>query len=134
MGRLDDIKATKSPLGAKMSIKEADYNLLMDLAKASIKLTAELEKLQRELVRMESSNNSLNADNKELKLKNKNLTSKVSHISKQAKCLNKAIKEHPDSEEIFINAKEKFSPSKSIQAKPKEEKKSTKQKGWDLDR
>ena len=50
----DSIEIKKSHLGTKISLKEDDFNLLMDLAKENIKSLAAIEKLQKELERIES--------------------------------------------------------------------------------
>lgn len=64
---LDSIEIKKSHLGAKISLKEDDFNLLMDLAKENIKSFAAIEKLQRELERIESKSSGLGDENKNLK-------------------------------------------------------------------
>ena len=80
---LDSIEIKKSHLGAKISLKEDDFNLLMDLAKENIKSFAAIEKLQRELERIESKSSGLGDENKNLKgeikslkIDNKNLKNK----------------------------------------------------------
>ena len=70
---LDSIEIKKSHLGTKISLKEDDFNLLMDLAKENIKSLAAIEKLQRELERIESKSSGLGDENKNLKIDNKNL-------------------------------------------------------------
>ncbi len=43
---IDSIKAKKSPIGAKISIKEDDYKLLIDLSKKSLILSSKVNALQ----------------------------------------------------------------------------------------
>lgn len=129
---LDSIEIKKSHLGAKISLKEYDFNLLMDLAKENIKSFAAIEKLQRELERIESKSSGLGDENKNLKgeikslkIDNKNLKNKFNDVAKQAKCLRSAIDEHWDSKNILENAREKFnSPERKREVKSKNKNKS----------
>ena len=129
---LDSIEIKKSHLGAKISLKEDDFNLLMDLAKENIKSFAAIEKLQRELERIESKSSGLGDENKNLKgeikslkIDNKNLKNKFNDVVKQAKCLRSAIDEHWDSKNILENAREKFnSPERKREVKSKNKNKS----------
>ena len=129
---LDSIEIKKSHLGAKISLKEDDFNLLMDLAKENIKSFAAIEKLQRELERIESKSSGLGDENKNLKgeikslkIDNKNLKNKFNAVVKQAKCLRSAIDEHWDSKNILENAREKFnSPERKREVKSKNKNKS----------
>lgn len=129
---LDSIEIKKSYLGDKISLKEDDFNLLMDLAKSNIKSIAEIEKLQRELERIESKSSGLGDENKNLKgeikslkLDNKKLQKKLDGVAKQAKCLRAAIDEHSDSENILENVREKFNaPERKREVKPKNKNKS----------
>lgn len=122
---LDSIEIKKSHLGTKISLKEDDFNLLMDLAKENIKSLAAIEKLQRELERIESKSSGLGDENKNLKgeikslkIDNKNLKNKFNAVVKQAKCLRSAIDEHE-------NAREKFnSPELKREVKSKNKNKS----------
>ena len=129
IGRLDGIEAKKSPLGAKISLKEADYNLLIDLAKGNIKTLAEIDKLQRELERIESKsvrlddeNKNLKGEIKSLKCENKNLENKLADVIKQGWILRSVIDEHPDGELILEKARVKRDAPK-LQLK-----------SWDIDR
>lgn len=129
---LDSIEIKKSHLGTKISLKEDDFNLLMDLAKENIKSLAAIEKLQRELERIESKSSGLGDENKNLKgeikslkIDNKNLKNKFNDVVKQAKCLRSAIDEHWDSKNILENAREKFnSPKRKREVKSKNKNKS----------
>lgn len=133
---INDIEFKKSNLGSKISLKEEDFNLLMDLAKSNIKSIAEIEKLQRELERIESKSSGLGDENKNLKgeikslkLDNKKLQKKLDGVVKQAKCLRSAIEEHSDSENILENAREKFNaPEQKQEVKPK----NIKNKDWEI--
>lgn len=133
---INAIEFKKSHLGAKISLKEDDFNLLMDLAKGNIKSIAEIEKLQRELERIESKSNGLGDENKNLKveikslkLDNKNLQKKLDGVVKQAECLRFAIDEHSDSENILKTAREKFNaPDQNQEVKPK----NIKNKDWEI--
>ena len=126
---LDSIETKRSHLGAKISLKEDDFNLLMNLAKENIKSLAEIEKLQRELERIESKsvglgdeNKNLKGEIKSLKIDNKNLKNKFNDVVKQAKCLRNAIDEHWDSKNILENAREKFNspePKREVKSKNK---------------
>lgn len=135
IGRLDGIESKKSPLGAKISLKEADYNLLMDLAKGNIKTLTEIDKLQRELERIESKsiglgdeNKSLKNEIKSLKGENKKLENKLDDVIKQGWILRSVIDEHPDGELILEKARVKRDDPKL----PKE--KTPKPKTLELDR
>ena len=122
---LDSIEIKKSHLGTKISLKEDDFNLLMDLAKENIKSLAAIEKLQRELERIESKSSGFGDENKNLKIDNKNLKNKFNDVVKQAKCLRSAIDEHWDSKNILENAREKFnSPERKREVKSKNKNKS----------
>ena len=129
---LDSIEIKKIHLGAKISLKEDDFNLLMDLAKENIKSLAAIEKLQRELERIESKSSGLGDENKNLKgeikslkIDNKNLKNKFNAVVKQAKCLRSAIDEHWDIKNILENAREKFnSPELKREVKSKNKNKS----------
>lgn len=129
---LDSIEIKKSHLGTKISLKEDDFNLLMDLAKENIKSLAAIEKLQRELERIESKSSGLGDENKNLKgeikslkIDNKNLKNKFNAVVKQSKCLRSAIDEHWDSKNILENAREKFnSPELKREVKSKNKNKS----------
>lgn len=132
IGRLDGIKASKSPLGAKISIKESDYNLLMDLAKSYIKTLAEIDKLQRELERVESKSVGLGDENKDLrneikslKGKNKKLQHTLDDVVKQGWILRSVIEEHPDGELILEMTRVKRDAPKLPKLKPKT---------WEIDR
>ena len=115
---LDSIEIKKSHLGTKISLKEDDFNLLMDLAKGNIKSLAAIENLQRELERIESKSSGLGDENK-------NLKNKFNDVVKQAKCLRSAIDEHWDSKNILENAREKFnSPERKREVKSKNKNKS----------
>lgn len=46
---IDSIKAKKSPIGAKISIKEDDYKLLIDLSKKSLILSSKVNALQEKV-------------------------------------------------------------------------------------
>lgn len=143
MDHLDSIEYKKSPLGAKISLKESDFKILLDSAKGNIKSFVEIDKLERDLERIEKKSCGLGDENKNLKdeikkLKsdNKDLQKKYDKIVKEAKCLRSSIDEHPDSENILGNAREKFNPPKPKQeVKPKNRNMQKSQpKGWDLDR
>lgn len=97
-----------------MSIEEADYNLLVDSAKAYIKSLAEIDKLQRELERIE----------------NKNLEIKLDDVIKQGWILRSVIDEHPDGELILEKARVKRDAPKQ----PKEKAPKSHQKTWESDR
>lgn len=120
-----------------MSIEEADYNLLMDSAKAYIKSLAEIDKLQRELERIENKSVRLGDENKNLKdeitsLKgeNKNLEIKLDDVIKQGWILRSVIDEHPDGELILEKARVKRDAPKQ----PKEKAPKSHQKTWESDR
>ena len=124
---LGSIDIKKSHLGTKISLKEDDFNLLMELAKGNIKRVAEIEKLQRELERTESKSSGLGDENKKLKgeiknlkLDNIDLQKKLNKVVKQAQCLRDSIDEHSDSENILANVREKFNaPEQKQEIKPK---------------
>lgn len=136
---INNIEAKKSRLGSKISLKEDDFNLLMDLAKGNIKSLVEIEKLQRELERIESKSKGLGDENKNLKSEiktlksaNKDLQKKFNGVVKQATCLRFAIDEHSDSENILQNAREKLTdPEAKQEVKSKNIKKST-TKTWEI--
>ena len=133
---INDIEFKKSNLGSKISLKEEEFNLLMDLAKSNIKSIAEIEKLQRELERIESKSSGLGDENKNLKgeikslkLDNEKLQKKLDGVVKQAKCLRSAIDEHSDSENILKNAREKFN---APEQKQEVKNKNIKNKDWEI--
>lgn len=137
IGQLDNIEAKKSPIGAKISIKKAEYDLLMSLAKLNIKNLAEIDNLQREVEKMSIRSNGLHDENKglkneikSLKCENKNLESKLKNAIKQGWILRAVIDEHPDGELILEKARVKCDDTKlSKQKVPKPQLKS-----WNIDR
>lgn len=133
IGRLDSIKTNKSPLGAKISLKQDDFNLLMDLAKGNIKSLAEIEKLQRELERIESKSSGLGDENKNLKLEIKNLKKGNKELGSKIKFANKVIGSLSEEfQKEFLEVKEQLknptTKQENIQ-KPK-----PKNKSFDLER
>lgn len=136
ISHINSIEFKKSHLGAKITLKEDDFNLLIDLAKSNIKSISEIEKLQRELERIESKSSGLGDENKNLKgeikslkLDNKKLQKKLDEVIKQAKCLRFAIDEHSDSENILENAREKFN---ALEQKKEVKPKNIKKKDWEI--
>lgn len=136
IGQLDKIEGKKSPLGAKISIREVDYNLLMDSAKAYIKTLAEIDKLQRELERIENKSVGLGDENKNLKneikslkVENKKLQHKLDDVVKKGWTLRSAVDEHPDSELILEKARMKRDAPKLKQTTSKHQ-----LKCWDVER
>lgn len=131
ISELDSISAKKSPIGAKMSLKEADFKLLMDLAKANIKSLAEIEKLQRELKRIESKSSGLGDENKNLKKDIKSLEKENKTLKSRIALSNKVMRSlSAEFQNEFLNTK-----AKMTNQKPKVEKVQKSQpKGWDLDR
>ncbi len=118
IGHIDSIKATKNPLGGKISLKEDDFKLLMDLAKGNIKSLAEIEKLQRELERIESKSSGLGDENKNLKLEIKNLKKDNKDLGSKIKFANKVIGSLSEEfQNEFLEAKEQLknpTPKKEI--------------------
>lgn len=116
---LNGIEAKKSTLGAKISLKEDDFKMLLDLAKKSVLDTAKIEKLQNDLKQIENKssglgdeNKNLKEDIKKLKLENKNLKNSLDKVVAQAKSLRGSIDEHLDSENILLRAKEIYNAPK----------------------
>lgn len=90
--KIDSIKVKKSPLGAKIKIKEDDYKLLIDLSKKSLVLSSKVNDLQGKVSNLENQlyEKTLKLDERiELhKLRNENINLRSS-IVKQNKYINK---------------------------------------------
>lgn len=125
---IDGIEYKKSPLGAKISLKEDDFIKLIDISKKGVVGLGNIERLKSELARIESKSSGLGDENKnlkkdvrELKNENKDLKLKVNKANKIIGSLSSEFKNE------FLKAK------KEIEApKPKVEK--PKLKSRDLDR
>ena len=106
--RIDSIKAKKSPIGSKISIREEDYRLLVDLSKKSFMLSSKVDTLQGKVTGLEERlhdkqlrvNERLELNN--LRSENKDLKQKINKANKIINGLSSDFKEE------FLKAKEEF--------------------------
>lgn len=88
---IDSMEAKKSPLGAKVSLKQDDYEVLMALAKESIKNANEIGRLKNKIQELKNENKDLNEDIKnntsdevrELREENSTLKIKVQELKNE---------------------------------------------------
>lgn len=118
---LDSIEYKKSPLGAKISLKESDFGILLDLAKESVKNSAKIEKLQRELDKIESKSSGLGDENKNLKREIKNIKKDNKELNSKITFGNKVIGTlSSEFQQEFLNAKEQIkNPTQKVKEVPK---------------
>ena len=120
--KIDGIKAKKSPLGSKISVKEDDYKLLIDLSKKSLVLSSKVNALQGKVenLEIELDKKTLGIDERlqlqKLKSENKDLKNTISKANKIIGSMSKEFQNE------FLKAKKEF--EKTIQKVPKNKLKS----------
>lgn len=120
--KIDGIKAKKSPLGSKISVKEDDYKLLIDLSKKSLVLSSKVNALQGKVenLEIELDKKTLGIDERlqlqKLKSENKDLKNTISKANKIIGSMSKEFQNE------FLKAKKEF--EKPIQKVPKNKLKS----------